>query len=98
MGSPRAGYVPAPSVMAPQPRRSSRRAGMPAKYDDFYTGHEYEEQTSAVYHEGSDAGCAQYPLPNQEEIVDYIYAVPLPPSFSNCIAWWTGSSWEWWTV
>ena len=49
----------------------------------------YDMNIKGIIHIGAHYG---------EEIVDYIYAVPLPPSFSDCIAWWTGSSWEWWTV
>ena len=85
--------VPVPPVTTPQLRRSSRRArNMPAKYRDFCTGHEYDEQTSAVYQADKVGSYQQHDLAYQEEIVDYIYAVPLPPSFSNCIAWWTGSA------
>ena len=86
-------HVPVPPVTTPQLRRSSRRpSNMPVKYGDFYTGQEYDEQTSAVYQADWSGGCSQYALPYQEEIVDSIYAIPLPPSFSDCIAWWTGSS------
>ena len=97
--SPEAEQMSGPPIIAPQLRRSSRRpSNMPIRYEDFYTGHEYDEQTSAVYQADWGGGCSQYALPYQEEIVDYIYAIPLPPSFSDCIAWWTDSSWEWWTV
>ena len=97
--SPEAEQASGPPVIAPRLRRSSRRpSNMPIRYEDFYTGHEYDEQTSAVYQADWGGGCSQYALPYQEEIVDYIYAIPLLPSFSDCIAWWTGSSWEWWTV
>ena len=80
----------------PQIGSSSRREiSMPARYSDLSTGQEGEENISVIYccFAGPTNPC-QIPS-HEEEIVDHLYALPLPPEYWNYAAWWTGSSWQW---
>ena len=71
---------------------------MPSRYEDFYTGQQFDQATTEINFMDSSYPCYQVGSPEppnpQEEIVG-LYRVPLHPSQWNLIAWWNGYAWEW---